>query len=196
MSMTTSSRRPRCWTARTPSAWSASRVSWLSRQQVKAATTPLITSPAPSVAKPRLLPQEGPPALTTSHEVLCKLPHHQQQEEPVWLEGEKLCYKSSNDGVGAESPTALCICIDIGASKTADAPPRPSRNFIWQEHPRNWRRLMLFLVLVVLLCVIVLWPLQCIFTTGNMRCRRENANPMPTAATTTHNPPFPHSANE
>lgn len=142
------------------------------------------------------LPQEGPPALTTSHEVLCKLPHHQQQEEPVWLEGEKLCYKSSNYGMGAESPTALCICIDIGASKAADAPSRPSRNFIWQEHPRNWRRLMLFLVLIVLLCVIVLWPLQCIFTTGNMRCRREGGDLMPTAAATTTGHPVPHGADQ
>lgn len=143
-----------------------------------------------------MLPQEGPPALTTSHEVLCKLPHHQQHEEPVWLEGEKLCYKSDSCGMGADSPTGLCICIDIGASKAADAPSQPSRNFIWQDQPRNWRRLMLFLVLIVLLCVIVLWPLQCIFTTGNMRCSRDMSNLMPTVTTTTDQPVFPHSSNE
>ncbi|MEQ2158454.1 hypothetical protein GOODEAATRI_012484 [Goodea atripinnis] len=65
------------------------------------------------------LPEDGPPALATSREVLCKLPSHQQQEEPVWLEGEKLCYKSSRqDAVSGvpESPTTFCICIDIGAT--------------------------------------------------------------------------------
>lgn len=60
MSMTTSSRLPRCWTAHTPSAWSASRVSWPSLRQIRAATTPLTTSPAPSVAKPRWCPRRGP----------------------------------------------------------------------------------------------------------------------------------------
>uniref|UniRef100_A0A3Q3FFE8 Ring finger protein 223 n=1 Tax=Labrus bergylta TaxID=56723 RepID=A0A3Q3FFE8_9LABR len=70
------------------------------------------------------LPEEGPPALTTSHEVLCKLPSHQQQEEPVWLEGEKLCYKTRHNA--PDSPTAFCVCIDIGATKSA-APVQSQR---------------------------------------------------------------------
>lgn len=142
------------------------------------------------------LPQEGPPALTTSHEVLCKLPHHQQQVESVWLEGGKLCYKSDGYGVGSDSPTAMCICIDIGGSKAAAAPSQPSQRFSWRNQARNWRRLMLFLILIVLLCVIVLWPLQCIFTTGNLRCSRESGAPMSTVATTTDHPDFPHNIDE
>ncbi|KAF3857701.1 hypothetical protein F7725_010902 [Dissostichus mawsoni] len=41
----------------------------------------------------------------------------------VWLEGEKLCYKSSKQDPSlgsSESPSA--ICIDIGASKAIAAP--------------------------------------------------------------------------
>lgn len=137
------------------------------------------------------LPKEGPPALTTSHEVLCKLPRHQQQEQPVWLEGEKLCYKSSNHNAGLaspSSPTAFCICIDIGSSKSLAVPiqTRP-RTFGVLGRLSDWKRMVLFIVLMVLLIVIVLWPLQCVFSTGNLRCIRGpgHANPTTTIATMT-----------
>ncbi|KAM4609927.1 RING finger protein 223 [Polymixia lowei] len=120
-----------------------------------------------------MLPEEGPPALATSHEVLCKLPSHQQQEEPVWLEGQKLCYKTPADAGPSHStnPTAFCICIDIGASKTAEVPVQTTpRTMTLLDRLTDWKRLLLFIVLMVLLVVIVLWPLQCIVTTGNMRC--------------------------
>ncbi|XP_070767246.1 RING finger protein 223 [Enoplosus armatus] len=143
----------------------------------------------PFCRHPTTLPEEGPPALTTSREVLCKLPSHQQQEEPVWLEGEKLCYKSSRDGDGLgapDSPTAFCICIDIGASKTANAPVQTqSRTFALLDRLADWKRMVLFIVLMVLLVVVVLWPLQCVFSTGNMRCMREPIHPQPTTTTTT-----------
>ncbi|KAK1878822.1 RING finger protein 223 [Dissostichus eleginoides] len=77
----------------------------------------------PFCRHPTTLTEQGPPALPTSREVLCKLPSHQQQEEPVWLEGEKLCYKSSKQDPSlgsSESPSA--ICIDIGPSKAIAAP--------------------------------------------------------------------------
>ncbi|XP_070696139.1 RING finger protein 223 [Pempheris klunzingeri] len=135
-----------------------------------------------------VLPEEGPPALTTSRDVLCKLPSHQQQEEPVWLDGEKLCYKSSrHDSVSGspDSPTAFCICIDIGASKTVDPPIQTQpRTFGMLDRLSDWKRMVLFIVLMVLLVAVVLWPLQCVFSTGNMRCIREPIHPDPTSTTT------------
>ncbi|XP_042348470.1 RING finger protein 223 [Plectropomus leopardus] len=146
----------------------------------------------PFCRHPTTLPEEGPPALTTSREVLCKLPSHQQQEEPVWLEGEKLCYKSSGHDTGSgapDSPSAFCICIDIGASKTADAPIQTqTRTIGLLDRLSDWKRLVLFIVLMVLLIVVVLWPLQCVFSTGNMRCLRESVYPNPTTVPTTTTP--------
>ncbi|XP_062872095.1 RING finger protein 223 [Trichomycterus rosablanca] len=112
------------------------------------------------------IPKNGPPALTTSREVLCHLPRHQQHEEPVWLEGEKLCYKRLKTGM-----PAFCICIDIGASGHGASPPAQtgSRTGLLGRLT-DWKKLLLFAVLMVLLVVIVLWPLQCIITTGSMRC--------------------------
>ncbi|CAG6021108.1 unnamed protein product [Menidia menidia] len=134
----------------------------------------------PFCRHPTTLPEEGPPALATSREVLCKLPSHQQREEPVWLEGEKLCYKSSGQDV-PDSPAAFCVCIDIGASKSLDAPvqtQRRTRGVL--SGLADWKRMVLFVVLMVLLVVVVLWPLQCVFSTGNMRCIREMHPPPPT----------------
>ncbi|KAM4736833.1 RING finger protein 223 [Anableps anableps] len=148
----------------------------------------------PFCRHPTMLPEDGPPALATSHEVLCKLPSHQQQEEPVWLEGEKLCYKSSRqDAVSGapDSPAAFCICIDIGASKSVDAPVQTRRRSSGlMGRLADWKRMVLFIVLMVLLVVVVLWPLQCVFTTGNMRCMRNGPQISTTATTTTTFGPF------
>ncbi|KAL2103597.1 hypothetical protein ACEWY4_000465 [Coilia grayii] len=124
------------------------------------------------------IPERGPPALTTSQEVLSKLPSHQQHEEAVWLEGSRLCYKSQPDAVSSPN-SAFCICIDIGASggkqggggAGGEAPAqKQTRGLGLLERMTDWKRLLLFLMLLVLLVVIVLWPLQCIVTTGSMRC--------------------------
>ncbi|KAF7646546.1 hypothetical protein LDENG_00185600 [Lucifuga dentata] len=138
----------------------------------------------PFCRHPTTLPEQGPPALATSRELLCRLPSHQQQEEPVWLDGAKLCYKRPAHDVSSpapDSPTAFCICIDIGASKAAEAPaqtrPRALEMLEWMA---DWKRVLLFIVLMVLLVVIVVWPLQCIFNTGNMRCMRETTPTPPT----------------
>ncbi|KAJ8016427.1 hypothetical protein DPEC_G00007100 [Dallia pectoralis] len=142
----------------------------------------------PFCRRPTPIPEEGPPALATSREVLCKLPRHQRHEEPVWLDGEKLCYKQAPDATtgNCSSASALCVCIDIGASKVDEAPAqsRPhTRGFV--ERLTNWKRLLLFIVLMVLMVVIVLWPLQCIVTTGNMRCVPRSAGSVPGSDSTT-----------
>uniref|UniRef100_A0A8C2WEE4 Ring finger protein 223 n=1 Tax=Cyclopterus lumpus TaxID=8103 RepID=A0A8C2WEE4_CYCLU len=98
----------------------------------------------PFCRHPTTLTEDGPPALTTSREVLCKLPSHQQQEEPVWLEGEKLCYKSADSGA-PESSKAFCICIDIGADKTVDAPI--------QTQPRTFGLLIILIdIIFIVIC--------------------------------------------
>lgn len=141
----------------------------------------------PFCRHPTILPEEGPPALTTSREVLCKLPTHQQHEEPVWLDGEKLCYKSSlqDSGSGApDSPMAFCVCIDIGASKPVAAPIQTRHQTSGLlNRLSDWKRMVLFIVLMVLLVVVVLWPLQCVFSTGNMHCLRQDGRPSPTTTT-------------
>ncbi|XP_061623355.1 RING finger protein 223 [Phyllopteryx taeniolatus] len=115
------------------------------------------------------LPEGGPPSLPTNHQMLQNLPGHQQQEEPVWLDGEKLCYKSSRPA--SDSLSALCICIDIGADKGGGAPIQtPPLRLRLLDRLADWKRMVLFVVLMVLLVVVVLWPLQCVFRTGNMRC--------------------------
>ncbi|XP_030590277.1 RING finger protein 223 [Archocentrus centrarchus] len=132
-----------------------------------------------------ILPKEGPPALATSREVLCELPSHQQQEEPVWLEGERLCYKSKQNGSSGDpdSPTAFCICIDIGATKRDIAHNEPpSRHLSVVERVADCKKMLLFIMLLVLLIAVVLWPLQCVFSTGNIRCISET--PHPTVSTT------------
>nr|XP_057940056.1 RING finger protein 223 [Doryrhamphus excisus] len=134
----------------------------------EAGTTPHVF--CPFCRQSTTLPEGGPPSLPTNHDMLHKLPSHQQQEEPVWLEGEKLCYKSA--GPASDSLSALCICIDIGATKAAgDAPVRSPQRHVGLLHQlADWKRMMLFVMLMVLLVVVVLWPLQCMFSTGNMRC--------------------------
>lgn len=126
------------------------------------------------------LPEEGPPALTTSREVLCKLPSHQQQEESVWLDGRKLCYKSLSGEGGGSLPgghAPFCICIDIGSSGSkpggsGGSAARGGRSS--QSRLGDWKRVLFFIVLMVLLVVIVVWPLQCFFTSGSLSCKRQS----------------------
>lgn len=152
--------------------------------------------PCPFCRHTTLVPEQGPPALATSREVLCKLPSHQQQEEPVWLDGEKLCYKQPLDhgsgGSGTSSPaSAFCICIDIGASKAGEAPAQTRPGSVGLlGRLTDWKRLLVFIVVMVLLVVIVLWPLQCIITTGNMRCLPRNpGHPTPVGPTSSSTTP-------
>lgn len=138
----------------------------------------------PFCRHPTALTPAGPPALATSREVLSALPAHQQKEEPVWMEGQKLCYKRSNSET-PDSPTPFCVCIDIGGTKSVNPPTQAqtlSNGFF--RRIDDWKRMLLFIVLLVLVVIVVLWPLQCVFSTGNMRCIRDEATPVPTTATT------------
>lgn len=139
----------------------------------------------PFCRHPTALTSAGPPALATSREVLNTLPIHQQKEEPVWMEGQKLCYRRS-DSETPDSPTAFCICIDIGGTKSVDPPSQTrTRSAGFFRRCGDWKRVMLFIVLMVLLVIVVLWPLQCVFSTGNMRCVRDEATSIPITTTTT-----------
>lgn len=146
----------------------------------------------PFCRHPTTLPEEGPPALATSHEVLCKLPHHQQQEEQVWLEDGKLCYKTPRQSLGSGDPDSLpafCICIDVGENKTVDAPIQTQpRTYGLLDRLMDWKRMVLFILLMVLFIVIVLWPLQCVFSTGNVRCMQKATQANPTTTTAAFNP--------
>lgn len=136
----------------------------------------------PFCRHPTTIPKRGPPALTTSQEVLCRLPANQQQEEPVWLDGERLCYQRPIDMPGLP---AFCICVDIGASGqsgVSSSQTRPRLGLL--ERLMDWKRLLLFIFLMLLLLGIILWPLQCIVSTGSVRCSSHNLQ-MPTTASTT-----------
>ncbi|XP_047433284.1 RING finger protein 223 [Mugil cephalus] len=140
----------------------------------------------PFCRQPTVLPEDGPPALATSQEVLCKLPTHQQQEQPVWIDGQKLCYKSfgQDGGLGTpDTPTAFCICIDIGASKISQTAAQPRRRTLGIFRMADWKRMVLFILLLVMLAVVVLFPLQCVFTHGNIRCLRRVPPSIPTTTT-------------
>lgn len=151
----------------------------------------------PFCRHPTPIPERGPPALTTSQEVLSKLPTHQQHEEAVWLEDGRLCYKCPLDSSASSStdsglnPPGFCICIDIGAAAgnkqetRAPAQTQMRRHLSCLERMTDWKRLLLFLVLMVLLVVIVLWPLNCIITTGSLRCSPRTNTHITTTTTTT-----------
>ncbi|XP_069040051.1 RING finger protein 223 [Lepisosteus oculatus] len=147
--------------------------------------------PCPLCRQTTAVPERGPPALATSREVLCQLPAHQQREEPVWMEGEKLCYKRLPDSGLSD----FCVCIDIGVSKPEAAPAvllaRPRGRWGRLRPLADWKRLLLFLLLVIMLACIVLWPLQCVFTTGTLRCFHREAPPPPSGAANSTAPSAP-----
>ncbi|KAM8927952.1 RING finger protein 223 [Pelodytes ibericus] len=139
----------------------------------------------PFCRQPTPIPEQGAPALKTSQELLSTLPAHLQHEETVWIEGNKLCYKQSSDSNSDSSQTDLCICVDIGLS-TKDIPSVSS--------PRNtglraiccgcsdWKKLLLITFMIVILFCILLWPVQCLLKTGNLRCVSDFAPTKPPSA--------------
>ncbi|RVE70148.1 hypothetical protein OJAV_G00061460 [Oryzias javanicus] len=116
------------------------------------------------------LPQEGPPALTTNRQLLCQLPRHQREEEPVWLEGKKLCYQSSRGGSGPEST----ICIYIGENKEVGVPLQTNQLDYDQMERRSKYNKSVFFVVFVLLAFTASW---CIILTICIKAGGKNSHP-------------------
>ncbi|XP_020560054.1 RING finger protein 223-like [Oryzias latipes] len=127
----------------------------------------------PICRRPTTLPPEGPPALTTNLAVLCQLPRHQQQEEPVWLEGKKLFCKSSKGGSGPES----ALCVYIGESKAVGGPLQTNQQYEQMDRRSKYKK-SVFCVLCVLLAFTVSWS---IILTICIKSGRTNPDPIAVA---------------
>ncbi|XP_005888973.2 RING finger protein 223 [Bos mutus] len=144
--------------------------------------------PCPFCRQPTAVPAAGAPALRTSRQLQARMPAHLQQEEPVWLEGTKLCYYPPPSVPGPVEPGFMCV--DIGPSKPPEpAVPVPTPDPAHRRGPlarcwarcRDWRRVALITALLLVLFCVVLWPVQCALKTGSLRCL---PRPPSTAATT------------
>ncbi|XP_044247351.1 RING finger protein 223 [Ursus arctos] len=145
--------------------------------------------PCPFCRQPTAVPAAGAPALRTSRQLQARMPAHLRREEPVWLEGTKLCCRPPPSTPGLPAPGF--VCVDVGLSKPAEptAPtptptPGPTRRQgrlarCWARCG-DWRRVALVTALLLVLFCVVLWPVQCALKTGNLRCL-----PRPSAAITT-----------
>nr|XP_008529855.1 PREDICTED: RING finger protein 223 [Equus przewalskii] len=131
--------------------------------------------PCPFCRQPTAVPAAGAPALRTSRQLQARMPAHLQHEEPVWLEGTRLCCCPPPAAPGLTAPGFMCV--DVGLRKPAEpaAPPPtlgPTRGRLahcWARC-RAWRRVALVTALLLLLFCVVLWPVQCALKTGNLRC--------------------------
>ncbi|XP_069097210.1 RING finger protein 223 [Pleurodeles waltl] len=126
--------------------------------------------PCPFCRQPTPIPEQGAPALQTSQETLSILPAHLQHEEPVWIEGTKLCYKQPSNS-DSNSPDT-CICVDIGMTKVVAAVPPTEQRTGMRSYCRcsDWKRILLIALMLLILFCILLWPVQCVLKTGNLRC--------------------------
>ncbi|XP_074048616.1 RING finger protein 223 [Macrotis lagotis] len=131
--------------------------------------------PCPLCRQPTPVPLTGAPALRTNQELLASLAPHLRKEEPVWMDGSKLCYRPPLPSSNSGPPT--CICLDVAMSKPdivhlpSPSPPQRRRGFLARcSYCSDWKRVILITVLLVILFCIVLWPVQCALKTGNLRC--------------------------
>lgn len=130
--------------------------------------------PCPFCRQPTAVPPAGAPALRTSRQLQARMPAHLRREEPVWLEGTKLCCQPLPTTPGREPGF---VCVDVGLSKPAEPPapardPAPRRGHLarcWARC-RDWRRMALVSALLLMLFCVALWPVQCALKTGNLRC--------------------------
>ncbi|XP_023981412.1 RING finger protein 223 [Physeter macrocephalus] len=143
--------------------------------------------PCPLCRQPTAVPAAGAPALHTSRQLQARMPAHLRREEPVWLEGTKLCCRPPPSAPGPAAPGF--VCVDVGPSKPATpvAPGvGPARRQgclarCWARC-RGWRRTALVVVLLLVLFCVVLWPVHCALRTGSLHCL---PRPAPAAATAT-----------
>ncbi|XP_035163153.1 RING finger protein 223 isoform X3 [Callithrix jacchus] len=143
--------------------------------------------PCPFCRQPTAVPPAGAPALRTSRQLQARMPVHLRREEPVWLEGTKLCCQPPPATPGRKPGF---VCVDVGLSKPAEPPepmpaqdPAPHRGCLarcWARC-RDWRRMALVSALLLVLFCVALWPVHCALKTGNLRC----LPPTPQLPTTT-----------
>lgn len=145
--------------------------------------------PCPFCRQPTTVPAAGAPALRTSRQLQAKMPAHLQREEPVWLEGTKLCCRPLPTTSGQEDSSF--VCVDVGLRKPAEPTlpvpvqdPAPNPGWLARCWARfgDWRRVALVSVLLLVLFCVILWPVQCALKTGNLRCI--NRPPVATASAT------------
>ncbi|XP_055471115.1 RING finger protein 223 [Psammomys obesus] len=133
--------------------------------------------PCPFCRQPTTVPAAGAPALRTSRQLQAKMPVHLQKEEPVWLEGTKLCCRPLP--TTSDQEASGFVCVDVSLNKPAEPnlpppiqEPAPNRGCLARCWARfgDWRRVALVSVLLLVLFCVVLWPVQCALKTGNLRC--------------------------
>ncbi|XP_026069116.1 RING finger protein 223-like [Carassius auratus] len=137
----------------------------------------------PLCRQPTSVPEHGTPDLATSQVVLGQLPGDQQHLENVFLDGKRLCY--SNPMI------PNCVCIDIGEHKSEETPRREeTREGCGHKLLRflgfygNWKRLVLFIIMLLVIFFVILWPLQCFIISNSMsECFRESSG-IPATLTT------------
>lgn len=148
--------------------------------------------PCPFCRQPTTVPAAGAPALRTSRQLQAKMPAHLQREEAVWLEGTKLCFRPSPTASGQEASDF--VCVDVGLSKPAeptvpvpvqDPAPNPGCLARCWARCREWRRIALVSVLLLVLFCVILWPVHCALKTGNLHCINRPLAATATVAATT-----------
>ncbi|KAM7097704.1 RING finger protein 223 [Molossus nigricans] len=147
--------------------------------------------PCPFCRQPTAVPAAGAPALSTSRQLQARMPAHLRREEPVWLEGTKLCCCPPPSAPGLPAPGF--VCVDVGLSKPAEPavpPPPPAPTGPRARLARcwarfgDWKRMALITALLLVFFCVVLWPVQCALKTGSLHClSRPPAHATPATAT-------------
>ncbi|XP_026863604.1 RING finger protein 223 [Electrophorus electricus] len=112
----------------------------------------------PLCRQPTSVPESGPPALTTSKDILDQLPSYQQQEEHLWLDGKRLCYSNPM--------TPDSVCIYIGGENQENENRHRERESCGRRllhflgFHGNWKQLLIFTLVLLIIFSIILWPIQ------------------------------------